>query len=129
MSEKIVKNWISLAEYDFKSAKVLFEGKRFLTMAFSCRQTIEKILKSLYVKEKNETPPYIHNLKKLASLLSFYKELDSIKNKTMEDLNSYYIETRYTEEIDELNKLLTKNRAKNLFDKTEELFIWLKNKI
>jgi hypothetical protein len=34
MSDKIVKNWLSLAEYDFESAKVLFKGKRYLTMAF-----------------------------------------------------------------------------------------------
>ena len=129
MSGKIIKNWISLAEYDFESARVLFEGKRFLTMAFSCQQTIEKILKAIFVKEKNETPPYTHNLKKLLSLLSFYNNIDNEKIKIIEDLNSYYLETRYTEEIDELNLLLTENKAKELIEKTGGLYKWLKDKI
>ena len=129
MSSRIIKNWISLAEYDLVSAKVLFEGKRFLTMAFSCQQAIEKILKAIYVKEINETPPYIHNLKKLLSLLSFYNSADPEKIKIIEDLNSYYLETRYTEEIDELNALLTEDSAKELIKKTEVLYKWLKNKI
>lgn len=129
MSSRIIKNWISLAEYDLVSAKVLFEGKRFLTMAFPCQQAIEKILKAIYVKEINETPPYIHNLKKLLSLLSFYNSADPEKIKIIEDLNSYYLETRYTEEIDELNALLTEDSAKELIKKTEVLYKWLKNKI
>lgn len=129
MSGKIVKNWQSLAEYELKSAKVLFDGKRFLTMAFSCQQAIEKILKALYVKEKNETPPYTHNLKKLASFLSFFSSIDPMKIKIMEDLNSFYLESRYTEQIDELNSLLNEEKSTEIINKTEELYIWLKNKI
>ncbi len=59
----------------------------------------------------NEIPPYIHNLKKLISFLSFFKSMDSIKNKIIENINSYYIESRYTEEIDELNLLLNESKA------------------
>ena len=91
MSDKIIKNWISLADHDFASANILFEGRRFLTMAFSCQQTIEKILKAIYAKEINQTPPYIHNLKKLLSLLSFYNTTEPGKIKIIEDLNSYFL--------------------------------------
>lgn len=69
MSEKIINNWILLAEYDLESAEVLFKAKKYLTMAFSCQQAIEKILKAIYVKEKSETPPYTHNLIKQRSYL------------------------------------------------------------
>ena len=47
----------------------------------------------------------------------------------MEILNSYYIESRYTEEIKEISKMLTGKKAKEILSKTKELFLWLKEKI
>lgn len=62
MSEKVVKNWIALADYDLKTAEVMFKGGRYVYVAFTCQQAVEKLLKAIYVKEKKQTPPYIHNL-------------------------------------------------------------------
>jgi len=67
MSKKVIKNWIALAEYDFETAKAMMKSGRYLYVAFTCQQTIEKALKALYVKEKEETPPYTHNLIRLLS--------------------------------------------------------------
>jgi HEPN domain-containing protein len=85
---------------------------------------VEKILKAFYVRERNDTPPYTHNLNKLISLLSFFRDIDLIKIKIIENLNSYYLETRYTEEIDELNTMLTEEKANELISSTEELYIY-----
>jgi HEPN domain-containing protein len=52
MSDRIVQNWIELAEYDLKSAIVLHNNGIYIYVAFTCQQTIEKILKALYVKKK-----------------------------------------------------------------------------
>lgn len=98
MSEKVIKNWLALAEYDFKTARAMMKSGRYLYVAFTCQQTIEKTLKALFVKEKEETPPYTHNLIKLLSDLSVSSKIDEEKRKFMEILNSYYIESRYTEE-------------------------------
>ena len=129
MSKKIIKNWIALAEYDFETAKAMMKSGRYLYVAFTCQQTIEKTLKALYVKEKDETPPYTHNLIKLLSDLSVSSKIDEEKRKFMEILNSYYIESRYTEEIKEISKMLTGKKAKEILSKTKELFLWLKEKI
>ena len=59
MDEKI-KYWIDIAKYDIESAKVMFDGNRYLYVGFMCHQSIEKMLKAMYVKELKETPPYIH---------------------------------------------------------------------
>ena len=99
MSKKVVKNWIALAEYDFETAKAMMKSGRYLYVAFTCQQTIEKTLKALYVKEKQETPPYSHNLIRLAEELSGIKPIDEDANRFLERLNSYYIQSRYTEEI------------------------------
>jgi len=129
MSKKVIKNWIALAEYDFETAKAMMKSGRYLYVAFTCQQTIEKTLKALYVKEKDETPPYTHNLIKLLSDLSVSSKIDEEKRKFMEILNSYYIESRYTEEIKEISKMLTGKKAKEILSKTKELFLWLKEKI
>jgi len=47
----------------------------------------------------------------------------------MEILNSYYVESRYTEEIKEISKMLTGEKAKEIFSKTKELFLWLKEEV
>jgi HEPN domain-containing protein len=60
-SEKI-RCWVDIAEYDLKTAKVMLESKRFLYVGFMCHQSIEKILKALYTKIKNDTPPYTQSV-------------------------------------------------------------------
>ena len=129
MSKKVIKNWLSLAEYDFETAKAMLKSGRYLYVAFTCQQTIEKTLKALYVKEKEETPPYTHNLIKLLNEISLSSKIDGDKKKFMETLNSYYVESRYTEEIEEISKLVTSGKAKEIFLKTKELFSWLKEMI
>lgn len=129
MSEKVIKNWLALAEYDFKTAKAMMKSGRYLYVAFTCQQTIEKTLKALYVKEKEETPPYTHNLIRLAEELSGIKPLNEETDRFLETLNSYYIQSRYTEEIHQISKSLNKKSAQEIISKTGELFKWLKNKL
>ena len=129
MNEKVIKNWLSLADYDLETAKKMLEAKRYLYVAFTCHQAIEKLLKAIYVKEIQETPPYTHNLIRLANNLSIYSIMDAEKIKFVEILNSYYIESRYSEEIEELSNNLTKKKAIDLYSNTKDLFLWLKKKV
>ena len=129
MSKKVVKNWIALAEYDFETAKAMMKSGRYLYVAFTCQQTIEKTLKALYVKEKQETPPYSHNLIRLAEELPGIKPIDEDANRFLERLNSYYIQSRYTEEIHQISKSLNKKNAQEILSKTGELFKWLKKHV
>ncbi|MEW5693672.1 MAG: HEPN domain-containing protein [Candidatus Hydrogenedentota bacterium] len=129
MSEKIVKNWMIIAEYDLKTAKHMYKSRRYLYVAFTCQQAIEKILKAIYVKENNKTPPYTHNLIKLINLTSIASMIKESELTFVELLNSYYLESRYTETIKELFKSLTKKRSFEILRKTRSLFKWLKRKI
>ena len=129
MSKKVVKNWLALAEYDFETAKAMMKSGRYLYVAFTCQQTIEKALKALYVKEKEETPPYTHNLIRLAEELSGIKPIDEDVNRFLERLNSYYIQSRYTEEIHQIAKSIDKESARKILSETKELFGWLKTKL
>jgi len=57
VSEKTIKNWIDLACYDLETASAMLASGRYLYVAFTCQQAIEKLLKALFVKQENRTPP------------------------------------------------------------------------
>lgn len=129
MSQKIIDNWISLAKYDLETADAMLKAERYLYVAFMCQQSIEKIIKACYVKQHTTTPPYTHNLLRLLRDLNFNDEITNDIAATIENLNSYYIECRYTEDIEELSKYLTKPKAVSILNSTKELFEWFRNKL
>jgi HEPN domain-containing protein len=129
MSDKVIQNWLKLAEYDFATAKAMLQTGRYLYVVFTCQQTIEKTLKAIYVKENGEAPPYTHNLLKLIAHWSHYPKVEEKRMRFLEMLNSFYIESRYSEEIRELSRIVSKRKAEEILKKTEELFLWLKKKI
>ena len=129
MSRKIIDNWISLAKYDLATAHDMSKAKKYLYVAFMCQQAIEKILKDCYVKQNTSTPPYTHNLLRLVKDLSFKDEMGDEMMAAIEELNSYYIESRYTEDIEELSKFLTEAKAVSVLNSTKELFEWIKARL
>jgi len=129
VTQKIVDNWLSLAEYDLTTADAMLQAGRLLYVGFMCQQAVEKILKAAYVKHHGTTPPYTHNLLRLAAQLSWKEEADARTLATMETLNSYYIESRYTEDIQELASTMTETKAKEVLQVTREAFAWIKSKL
>jgi len=114
MSKKIIDNWLSLAEYDLATAHDMSKAKRYLYVAFMCQQAVEKILKACYVKQHTSTPPYTHNLLRLIKELEFKDKMGDEMIAAIEELNSYYIESRYTEA-----------KAVSVLNSTKELFVWI----
>lgn len=69
---------------------------------------------------------------KLINNLSELTANDTISNENktfLIELNQFYIETRYTEKLDLISDKLDKNKATEIFNKTKDLFSWLKEKI
>jgi HEPN domain-containing protein len=125
MSEKLIQNWYSLAEYDIESARIMLDTGRNLYLAFMCQQAIEKTLKGIFLKQTQQTPPYTHNLHKLAKQLDFYEKFGDVRLGQIEELNAYYIESRYTETLKELTSAISNKKAKDIYDYTIELLKWL----
>ena len=96
MAQKSIDNWLALAEYDLATAEAMLQAKRLLYVGFMCQQAIEKILKACFVKYHGVTPPYTHNLLRLIAELSWKDDIGDRRLETLETLNSYYIESRYT---------------------------------
>ena len=120
---KEVKNWVNLSDYDLETAIAMFQTNRYIYVAFMCQQCIEKLLKAIYIKNTKETPPYTHNLIRLSELTKIEKLYSII------ELNVYYINARYSEELDKIKKRLNKKKADELLKNTQNIVIWLKEKM
>lgn len=129
MNEKTIHNWLSQSEYDIQTAFAMLKSKRFLYVAFMCQQAVEKLLKAIYIQKKGETPPYIHNLIRLTFQCDINQLIPESLTDFLIELNTYYIEARYTEDIQELTKVINKAKAESIYQYTLELIEWLKKNI
>ena len=124
--QKAIDYWLNLAEYDLKTAKVMFDGRRYLYVGFMCHQVIEKALKGLYVKQHNKIPPYTHNLLTLCAAIEI--ALTDEQQGFFAELNPLNIEARYPEMKEKLGKDINKKKAHILLEKTRSVYKWLKSK-
>lgn len=124
--KKKTETWLTLAENDLEFAKQILQNKQRPYFACNeCHQAIEKILKAIIQEKTNEIPPRTHNLFMLAKLtkISFSED----QNNFLLRLNPHYMGTRYPDDLVAFQRQYTKKYAAELFHKTEELFLWLKN--
>jgi len=69
-TDKLIRFWIESSDEDYETMITLYDNKRLSWSMFLGHLMIEKLLKALYVKLKNDYPPYIHNLSNRINILS-----------------------------------------------------------
>ncbi|MCI0751652.1 MAG: HEPN domain-containing protein [Flammeovirgaceae bacterium] len=118
------EEWSNQAEYDFGTAEAMFQSQRLVYVVFFCHLSLEKLLKSLWVKKFNSVPPKTHNLLFLIEQLQIeeIKFLDFIS-----DLNGLSIPTRYPDSLQKLTQQLNKEKAYDFLMNTKKVMVWLKN--
>lgn len=121
--------WIELADYDLETAKAMLKSKRFLYVGYMCNQVIEKMLKAYYVKAKGEQPPYTHKLIRLAEESNLYKIFSDEQKDFLDIISPLNIEARYPTQKQDLLESLSKDKCVNIIKRTEELMLWIKNKL
>lgn len=122
-----VAYWKDLADYDIDSAKVMYNGGRWLYVGFMCHQTIEKILKAYWSKVKPEDVPYTHNLAKLAQSCGLTTKMDESQIDLISELMPLNIEARYPDYKNKLAAKLTQSYCEELINKTETFKLWIEN--
>lgn len=98
---------------------------RYLYVLFCCQQAAEKAVKGIVAERSKEMPPRVHNLVRLveaAGLECTEEQVDFMRR-----LSSYYIQTRYPEEIMDLARGVGAETAAETLRRTEELFGWLES--
>lgn len=118
------EEWFKQANYDIKTAEIMFDNKRYIYAVFMCHLAIEKVLKGLYTKKLYKLPPKTHNLIYL---------IERIKLKLPEELYDFIftlsgvsIHTRYPDELQRISKYYNKTKTKVLLEKSKGALRWLK---
>lgn len=115
-----VENWWKKAEDDLETAEYNLKGRRVDAAAFYCQQSVEKALKTLYIKKFKELIR-THDLLFLGKKLELPEELLSICDK----INPFYVGTRYPDfheeyPIGEISKAI---------DNAKKVLKWVREKI
>ncbi|MHB8126095.1 MAG: HEPN domain-containing protein [Desulfitobacteriaceae bacterium] len=131
------KYWESKATYDLETARVMLQTGRYLYVTFMAQQATEKLVKGLYVLYINREPARTHNIWLIFKGLMEEEQFKEIGNYTFvkaqeykplfSDLLFYYIAERYPDYKRQLSSNITETRAKEVLNKTEEVFVWLQS--
>ncbi|MCL2845680.1 MAG: HEPN domain-containing protein [Chitinivibrionia bacterium] len=120
--------WLDIAEYDLTTAAALYKMERWLYVVFMCQQSIEKIVKGLYVSYLDDYFPRIHDINNLLKRFEdkLPEQISQERKMFFARLSAFYLENRYPEYKAKLSAQTNRHDALEMLNKTEEAFKWLK---
>ena len=121
--------WVEMSDYDFDTAKAMYETKRYLYVGFMCHQVIEKMLKAYWSNVLEEPPLKIHSLSRLAEKSGIDKDMSDDQLDFIDELEPLNIEARYPSYKERLMRSLNNERCKDLLKLTNELRIWISSRL
>lgn len=121
--------WVEMSDYDFDTAKAMYETKRYLYVGFMCHQVIEKMLKAYWSNVLEEPPLKIHSLSRLAEKSGVDKDMSDDQLDFIDELEPLNIEARYPSYKERLMRSLNNERCKDLLKLTNELRIWISSRL
>lgn len=119
--------WVEQAQYDLVTARAMLDSGRYLYVLFCCQQAAEKMLKGLIAERTSDLPPRIHQLVRLAEVA--HLELPEERLELLLELSTYYIQSRYPEELPSFGAKVTKPYAYEVLRRTEEIVQWLRSSL
>ena len=128
IKEQHIKYWQESANESWDSAVYLASGKHYAFSLFALHVALEKLFKSLWIKESiTDTPPYTHDLQKLCDELQL--DISAEDYDFLSIINSWNNRGRYPDYTKRLYKNTTDNYLKEQIDRTQKLKKWLEEKI
>jgi len=113
-----IDRWMRQADHDLENAKKNLEIEAYDVSLILCEQAAEKMLKALYIKERNEEPPRTHSLRKLIELTDMSDDALEL----VAELDSYYLVLRYPDVGDVVPyENVDKEDAEDGIDKAEQI--------
>jgi HEPN domain-containing protein len=119
-AEKIVSYWIGSSDNDFDAMNHLFRSKDYHWSLFVGHLVIEKLLKAYFVKNQNEYPPFIHDLRRLAEAANLTLTAD--QKLFFDTVTRFNISARYDDYKLKFYTLCTREWT----EKIEEYRKWIK---
>ena len=106
--------------------KLLFVEKKYSYSLFFGQLALEKLLKAIYIKKIDSSPPYIHNLNSLAKKSKI--KIHETYNKELEEITQFNINARYDDYKDAFYKKATKEYATKWIKIINKIKLCLKKK-
>ena len=122
--EQRIKEWLRQSEYDYETARYMFDGGRYFYAVFMAHLSVEKLLKGLYQHRLDEIPPRTHNLIYLAT--KCHLDLNEEDKKFLIKLNEAQIVTRYPEYLNEISREYSSTKTEDILSHVERLRQWIK---
>lgn len=126
-TEKLINYWITSSDEDFDTMLAMFESKRFNWALFIGHLMIEKLLKALYVKVKQDYPPFIHNLLRLAVLSEL--ELNENQKEFLVTVTAFNINARYDDYKKSFQIKCTEEYSNKWITELKNNRLWIKELI
>ena len=125
--EELISYWIESSDNDFRTMNHLFEKKDYTWALFVGHLIIEKLLKAYYVKNVDNTPPFIHNLITLSKKSRI--KLSEERLEFMATVSNFNIRTRYDDYKFEFYKLCSKEFTKKWIKEITDFRKWIKEQL
>ena len=117
---KQIDYWKKGSLSDIETADILIDKKKYREGLFFCHLSIEKMLKALYVKTKNDIPPKTHNLFQLSESIDL--KTDENNSEFFGILMNYQLEGRYPDYNPQIPDV---EKTKKYLSKTKDTHQWL----
>jgi HEPN domain-containing protein len=116
--------WVIRAEGDLKVAELVLGIDLFEQCIFHCQQSLEKILKALWIERGDlGPPPKVHSLNQLAQGLGL--DLEPSIREFLQRLTNQYIPTRYADYEVEFSR----EQTTPYLEQTLEVYTWLRTQL
>lgn len=122
------REWVQLAEEDLSVAELALREDIYRGCIFHCQQSIEKLLKAIWVERATEGyPPREHDLTVLAEKAEV--ALDRARKNFFDALSKQYMPTRYADVAIEEEVEYSAEQADNYYEQTVSGFQWLRQQL
>lgn len=125
--ETLIRYWTVSSDRDAETMDHLFKSGDNIWSLFVGHLVIEKLLKALYVKNVDITPPFHHNLVRLAEIAGL--RVSDEQKDTLADLTAFNIQARYPDYKMEIYSKCTPDFTEKWVLKIGELRTWLHEQI
>jgi HEPN domain-containing protein len=105
--EAQIAYWTASSDDDYLTMTDLFATNHYHWALFIGHLVIEKLFKAYYIQEKGETPPMLHDLRRIGELAGLVFDAD--KTIMVDTISRFNIRARYDEYKNNFYKLCTKD--------------------
>ena len=125
--KELITYWIESSEQDALAMEHLFEKGDYSWSLFIGHLVIEKLLKTWYVQNISDTPPFIHNLVRLAEKGEL--PLEEMQLDNLDTISTFNLRARYDDYKMEFNRKYTQEFTAKWLDIIREFRAWIKEKL